>query len=360
MRIPPMVIRKLLLAFLPILAYLAVEAEFGELWGIACGIAIALGSFLWTLVRERRIEWLSLADFALIAALGGVSLASGEGIWFRLKPALASLGMAAFCALPSFGGRGAAEAMVRKMVGDMPAAAGEAMARSFRLLFFALALHAILAGAAALWAGEALWAFAAGPLLYIMLGGAVLGGAIAARRTREETLPVVDAEGRVTGKAPRSLCHSGSMLLHPVAHLLVLDGKGGLLLQKRASTKLVQPGKWDASVGGHVAFGEELAVALARESAEEIGIAPGSPGLSAPRPALRLEWKSEVERELIFLSLAFGEGPFRAQASEVDELRFWTGAEIDAALGKGLLTPLLEAEIGELRKLHPRFPRGLP
>ena len=39
----------------------------------------------------------------------------------------------------------------------------------------------------------------------------------------EEWLPVVDAQGKVIGRAPRSVCHSGSKLLHPVVHLHIIN-----------------------------------------------------------------------------------------------------------------------------------------
>lgn len=39
--------------------------------------------------------------------------------------------------------------------------------------------------------------------------------------TREEWLPLVDAEGNVIGKETRSRCHNGSRKLHPVVHLHV-------------------------------------------------------------------------------------------------------------------------------------------
>ena len=41
---------------------------------------------------------------------------------------------------------------------------------------------------------------------------------------------------------------------------------------KRPVNKLVQPGKWDTSVGGHISFGEDLETALHREAFEEIGL----------------------------------------------------------------------------------------
>ena len=69
-----------------------------------------------------------------------------------------------------------------------------------------------------------------------------------------ELFPIVDEEGHVIGKATRKECHGGSMLLHPVVHLHILNSNGDLYLQKRSVNKDIQPGKWDTSVGGHVDF----------------------------------------------------------------------------------------------------------
>ena len=80
-----------------------------------------------------------------------------------------------------------------------------------------------------------------------------------------EYFPLVNEKGDVIGKATRAECHSGSFLLHPVVHLHVFNSQGQLYLQKRASTKDIQPNKWDTSVGGHVDFGETIEEALKRE-----------------------------------------------------------------------------------------------
>ena len=74
---------------------------------------------------------------------------------------------------------------------------------------------------------------------------------------REELFPVVDAAGRVVGRATRGECHGGSMLLHPVVHLHLFNSCGELYLQKRPAWKDIQPGRWDTAVGGHVDWGEE-------------------------------------------------------------------------------------------------------
>ena len=48
------------------------------------------------------------------------------------------------------------------------------------------------------------------------------------RDNSEELFPLVDEDGRVTGKATRGECHNGSRLLHAVVHLHVFNSKGEL------------------------------------------------------------------------------------------------------------------------------------
>ena len=88
----------------------------------------------------------------------------------------------------------------------------------------------------------------------------------------QEIFPIVDENGSVIGSATRGVCHSGSMLLHPVVHLHVFNSKGEIFLQRRPDWKDIQPGKWDTAVGGHVDYGETPEDALRREVHEELGI----------------------------------------------------------------------------------------
>ncbi len=159
----------------------------------------------------------------------------------------------------------------------------------------------------------------------------------------DELFPVVDETGAVIGSATRTECHGGSMLLHPVVHLHVLSPDGGIFLQKRSMTKDVQPGKWDTAVGGHVDFGERVSDAILREAREELGIDAADAKLLKS-----YVFTSTVERELVntyYIMVNPVEFKPSPAADEVDEARFWTKDEIEAAFGKNILTPNLEMEL---------------
>jgi len=131
-------------------------------------------------------------------------------------------------------------------------------------------------------------------------------------------------------------------------HLQIVDGHGGMYLQKRAGDKEIQPGKWDSAVGGHVTAGEDLDAALSRELREELGVTKLALEASGARvePILRYRWDTEVESELVFSFIVTYGGPFAPDGREVEEGRFWSFADIRANIGMGLFTPNFEHEYG--------------
>lgn len=166
----------------------------------------------------------------------------------------------------------------------------------------------------------------------------------------EELFPVVDEQGVVIGSATRRDCHSGSMKLHPVVHLHVIDGEGRILLQRRSDDKDIQPGRWDTAVGGHVDYGEDVHDALMREAREELGI-----DASKAVAVTHYVFQSQREREYVnTFFLRVDAATFHADPDpvEISEVRFWTVEEIRAAVGTGRLTPNFEMEF---QRLLPQF-----
>ena len=154
-----------------------------------------------------------------------------------------------------------------------------------------------------------------------------------------EWFEIVAEDGSVIGCATRKLCHCSPELLHRVVHVLIMDESGRWLLQKRSARKDIQPGKWDMSVGGQVVPGESSVDAAMREVREEMGIEAG--GLVE---LYRYLWRSDVESELVTTFLSRHGGSFTHDPAEIDEARWWTRAEIEAAIGTGVFTPNFEEE----------------
>ena len=154
-----------------------------------------------------------------------------------------------------------------------------------------------------------------------------------------EMLPVVEQSGLVVGRATRRTCHNGSLLLHPVVHLHIIDRSGRLYIQHRSETKDLFPGRWDTAVGGHVSYGEFYSEALMREAGEELGFREFNP-----------IWMgcyvnaSGVENELVGVFAAVGDFELDPDNDEVSEGRYWTEEEIVGSLGKSVFTPNFEEE----------------
>lgn len=94
--------------------------------------------------------------------------------------------------------------------------------------------------------------------------------------TDEELLVVVDWDDREVGIAPRHEIHEKGMI-HRAVHVVLIDVRGMILLQKRSLIKDRFPGWWDISVGGHVNPGETYLEAAVREIHEEMGITHAAP-----------------------------------------------------------------------------------
>ncbi len=161
----------------------------------------------------------------------------------------------------------------------------------------------------------------------------------------DELYDIVDEAGRVIGQATRRECHGNPSLIHRVVHIFVFNGTGDLLLQKRSANKDIQPGKWDTSVGGHVDAGEEYAEAAVRELEEELGVV--GEALCGLYDYL---WHSDIETERIRVFSLAHDGPFVFQRDEIDAIRFWPVAEIEANLGRGIFTPLFEVGWARFKK----------
>ncbi|MCB0418369.1 MAG: septation protein IspZ [Bdellovibrionaceae bacterium] len=82
-------IRSLILGgVIPVIAFTIVEEYFGILWGVVAGMVFAVGEILVEWRKQKRVSPITWGGGVLILLLGGVSLATQEGVWFKLQPAL--------------------------------------------------------------------------------------------------------------------------------------------------------------------------------------------------------------------------------------------------------------------------------
>lgn len=139
----------------------------------------------------------------------------------------------------------------------------------------------------------------------------------------EEWFDVVDRSDRVIDRASREEVHRNG-LLHRSAHLLVFDGSGRVLLQKRSMVKDRFPGRWDSSVSGHVDSGESYDQCIVREAMEEIGIRLAS----TPERLFKVDACDETDQEFSWVYRTYSEGPFAPNEEEISEIGWFTGDEV--------------------------------
>jgi isopentenyldiphosphate isomerase len=91
-----------------------------------------------------------------------------------------------------------------------------------------------------------------------------------------EFFDVLDCAGRKTGgRIGRDAAHAEGVW-HGSFHCCMIYPRSGVacaLFQLRSRSKLIAPGKFDVSVGGHYAAGEGPEIAGPREIGEELGLA---------------------------------------------------------------------------------------
>ena len=132
-----------------------------------------------------------------------------------------------------------------------------------------------------------------------------------------ERWDVYDREGRLTGRTRGRGEPFAPGEYHLGVSLWVVNGEGQYLVQRRAATKPVHPGKWCVT-GGSAQAGETSRQACVREAREEIGLPVGEdePVFLARR----------VAGQILFDNyLVFCEFPLEAarlQAEEVSAVRW--------------------------------------
>jgi isopentenyldiphosphate isomerase len=187
----------------------------------------------------------------------------------------------------------------------------------------------------------------------------------------EELLNIYDETGAVIGTAPRGEAKARGAVIGAV-NLLLVNRDGHVLLQRRHENK-ENGGRWDKSVGGHVAAGEDWDGTVVREASEELLDESLSPRVRLAADAGEFERllaeadlsasavlrRASLQKNLRDVR-ALGSGrlrtvvyhvgvylgrtdipaaAFRPQADEIAGLRYFAPAEVDELLLSGALAP---------------------
>ncbi|MEO5970744.1 MAG: septation protein IspZ [Bdellovibrionia bacterium] len=181
-----------LAGILPVIAFTVIEEYVGILAGLIAGMIFGICEILWELKSQGKVEPMTWAGNGMILVLGGVSLITQEGVWFKLQPAILEFGMAAFLWGSVIINKPFLLIMFQKQGGlpnpisNRPDAGQllQTLSQAFRGLTIRLglffALHAVLAVWASLYWSTAAWAilkgvvFTASLILYLVIEGLLL------------------------------------------------------------------------------------------------------------------------------------------------------------------------------------------
>lgn len=150
---------------------------------------------------------------------------------------------------------------------------------------------------------------------------------------KDEPVDILDEKGQPTGQVlMKSEVHAKS-LWHPVTHLWIYNSKNQLLFQKRAPQKLVWPGKWDVSIGGHMAAGETPEQAVIKEAGEELSLKLQA-GQAEFLKTIRLEepmdgWVNRIFIHVFLLLADLDTKTLKLEEEEVSEARWFSVPEIE-------------------------------
>lgn len=136
-----------------------------------------------------------------------------------------------------------------------------------------------------------------------------------------EMLDVYDENGKYIGVRSREFCHSENPgVYHKPVWVWVVNGKGEILLQKRAKHLKENANKWDAGVAGHTKAGETFIEACIREAKEEIGIETTEKDFIFIREWLKKEGWEFAQIYLLILNIPTSE--MTLQENEVSKIKW--------------------------------------
>ncbi|KEY58046.1 NUDIX hydrolase YfcD [Serratia sp. DD3] len=139
-----------------------------------------------------------------------------------------------------------------------------------------------------------------------------------------EWVDIVNEQNEVIAQSTRQQMRA-QRLRHRATYIVVHDGMGKVLVQRRTDIKDFYPGWLDATAGGVVQSGENILDSARREAVEELGIA-GVPFAEHGQ----FYFEAEQCRTWGTLFSCVSHGPFALQEEEVAEVSWLTPEEITA------------------------------
>lgn len=161
-----------------------------------------------------------------------------------------------------------------------------------------------------------------------------------------EWVDIVNEDNEVIAQASREQMRA-QCLRHRATYIVVNDGMGKILVQRRTEIKDFMPGMLDATAGGVVQAEESLLESARREAEEELGIA-GVPFAEHGQ----FYFEDKHCRVWGGLFSCVSHGPFALQEEEISEVCWMTPEEITARCDEFTPDSLKALALWMSRNLH--------
>jgi len=127
-----------LISFLPALAYWYLEENYPIKIAVAGGVILAILEIILEKFITKHVHTLSKFNFYLIVFLGGLSLTSDDGLWFKLQPAITGIVIGGFLFFKVWKGKGLLAEMMESMgnKNQMPRSIITDMEKHISAMFF--------------------------------------------------------------------------------------------------------------------------------------------------------------------------------------------------------------------------------
>ena len=166
-----------------------------------------------------------------------------------------------------------------------------------------------------------------------------------------ELWDIYDENRNRTGKTVVRGESWGNEKYHLIIHVAIFDGKGRMLIQKRAKDKGAWADLWDISCGGSAVAGEDSRAAAEREVMEELGL---KIDLSNVRPHFTINYERGFDDfYTVFRDVDIND--LTLQTEEVSEAKWATIDEVRELFAEGRFVPYFQPIVELLWQVNDNY-----